>query len=117
MINSSEQEDRKSQRKKQEERARSISSARKRTREEELRRLHVLATEVAGLMGGAVRTPAPGNAWMFIDVGEKHEVSFYRDGDQIDIRGRIEGKTYSFNVSPRLAPADIVKAITRNRTA
>jgi hypothetical protein len=116
MINSSEQEDRKAQRKKQEERARNVSSARKRTREEELRRLQVLATEVAGLMGGAVRTPAPGNAWMFIDIGEQHEVSFYREGDQIDIRGRVEGKTYALNVSPRLAPADIVKAITRKRT-
>ncbi len=117
MVNSGDQEDRKAQRKKQEERARSISSVRKRTREEELRRLHLLATEVAGLMGGAVRTPAPGNAWMFIDVGEKQELSFYREGDQIDIRGRIEGKTYSLNVSPRLAPADIVKAIAKKRTA
>jgi hypothetical protein len=117
MINSSEQEERKAQRKKQEERSRAVSTARKRTREEELRRLHLLATEVAGLMGGTARTPAPGNAWMFIDLGDKHELSFYRDGDQIDIRGRIEGMTYALNVSPRLAPADIVKAITRKRTA
>src|SRR5579885_800397 len=38
MINSTEQEDRKAQRKKQEERARAASEARKRTRQEELRR-------------------------------------------------------------------------------
>jgi hypothetical protein len=117
MINSSEQEDRKAQRKKREERASAASAARKRTREEELRRLHLLATEVAGLMGGTARTPAAGNAWMFIDVGEKHELSFYREGDQINIRGRIDGVVYALNVSPRLAPADIVKAINRKCTA
>ncbi|GEM_PF-4505600 len=117
MINSSEQEERRTQRRKQEERSRTVAGARKQTREEELRRLHLLATEVAGLMGGTVRTPAPGNAWMFIDLGEKHELSFYREADEINIRGRIDGMAYALNVSPRLAPADIVKAITRKRTA
>ena len=52
MINSSEQQDRKAERKKQEDRARAVSAARKRTREEELKQLHLLATEVAVLMGG-----------------------------------------------------------------
>jgi hypothetical protein len=48
-------EDRKAERKKQEDRARAVSAARKRNREEELRKLHLLATEVAVLMGeGAV---------------------------------------------------------------
>ena len=51
MNNSSEQEDRKAQRKKQEERARAVSEARKRNREEELRKLYLLAVEVAVLMG------------------------------------------------------------------
>jgi hypothetical protein len=46
MINSNEQEDRKAARKKQEERARAVSSARKHDREGELRKLHLLATEV-----------------------------------------------------------------------
>jgi hypothetical protein len=113
MINSSEQPDRKAQRKRQVERARAASAARKRTREEELRRLHLLAREVAVLMGGAARAPAAGNAWMFIDVSESHEVSFYREGDQINVRGRIDGVPYALDVSPRLAPADIVKAIYR----
>lgn len=113
MNNSNEQEDRKAQRKKQEERFRALGAARKRTREEELRRLHLLATEVAALMGGTARTPAAGDAWMYMDIGEKHELSLYRDVDQINIRGRIEGVVYSLDVSPRLAPADVVKAINR----
>ncbi len=113
MINSTEQEDRKAQRKKQEERARAASEARKRTRQEELRRLYQLATEVAKLMGGTVRTPAAGDAWMYIDVGDRHELSFYRDGDQINIRGRRDGVVYALDVSPRLALADIVRAINR----
>lgn len=116
MTNSSELQDRKEQRKKQEERARAASTARKRSREEELRRLHLLATEVAALMGGTARDPAAGNAWMFIDVSENHELSFYREGDQIDVRGRIDGAAYAVNVSPRSAPADIVKAIKRKLT-
>jgi len=117
MINSSVQEDRKAQRKKQEERARAVSAARKRNREEELRKLHLLATEVAVLMGGKARAAAAGNAWMFVDLSEKHELSFYREGDQINIRGRVNGVSYALNVSPRLPPADIVKAISRKVAA
>ena len=113
MINSSEQEDRKAERKKQEERARAVSAARKRNREEELRKLHQLATEVGKLMGGKARSTVAGNAWMFIDLSENHELSLYREGDQINIRGRVNGVSYALNVSPRLAPADIVKAIKR----
>jgi len=55
MINSNEQEDRKAARKKQEERAHAVSAARKHDREEELRTLHLLATEVGLLMGGKAR--------------------------------------------------------------
>ena len=117
MINSSEQEDRKAQRKKQEERARAVSEARKRNREEELRKLHLLATEVAVLMGGKARAAAAGNAWMFVDLSEKHELSFYREGDQINIRGRVNGVSYALNVSQLLPPADIVKAISRKSAA
>ena len=113
MINSSQQKDRRAERNKQEERARAVSAARKRTREEELRQLHALATEVAVLMGGAARAAAAGNAWMFIDVGENHELSFYREGDRIDIRGHIDGVAYALNVSPRLTPDGVVKAIRR----
>ena len=51
MINSNEQEDRKAERKKQDEHARAVSAARKHDREEELTRLHLLATEVGLLMG------------------------------------------------------------------
>jgi len=51
MINSNEQEDRKAARKKQEERDHAVSAARKHHREEELRKLHLLATEVGLLMG------------------------------------------------------------------
>jgi len=51
MMNSNELKDRQAERKKQEERARAISAARKRNREEELRQLHLLATEVGVLMG------------------------------------------------------------------
>jgi hypothetical protein len=69
MMSSNEQEDRKAERKKQEERARAMSAARKRNREEELRKLHVLATEVGALMGGKARSTAAGNAWMFVDLG------------------------------------------------
>jgi hypothetical protein len=117
MINSSEQEDRKAERKKQEERARAVSAARKRNREEELRKLHLLATEVGRLMGGKARSAVAGNAWMFIDLSATHELSFYREGDQINIRGRVNGVSYALNVSPRLAPADIVKSINKKSAA
>jgi hypothetical protein len=116
MINSSEQEDRKAERK-QEESARAVSAARKRNREEELRQLHLLATEVGVLLGGTTRSAAAGNAWMFVDLGENHELSFYREGDLINIRGRVNGVSYAVNVSPRLPPADIVKAINRKSAA
>ena len=113
MINSNEQEDRKAARKKQEERARAVLAARKHDREEELRKLHLLATEVGLLMGGKARSAAAGNAWMIVDLSANHELSFYREGDQISIAGRVNGVSYTLNVSPRLAPADIVKAIKR----
>lgn len=113
MINSSEQQDRKAERKKQEDRARAVSAARKQTREEELRKLHLLATEVAALMGGRARPAAAGNAWMFIDLSTSHELSFYREGYQISIRGRVDGVPYALNVASKLSPADIVKAIVR----
>lgn len=117
MINSSEQEDRKAKRKKQEESARDVFAARKRNREEELRQLHLLATEVGVLLGGTTRSAAAGKAWMFVDLGENHELSFYREGDLINIRGRINGVSYAVDVSPRFAPADIVKAIKRKSAA
>ena len=114
MINSDEQKDRKAARKKQEERVRAVSAARKHDREEELRKLHhLLATEVGLLMGGKARSAAAGNAWMIVDLSANHELSFYREGDQINIAGRVNGVSYALNVSPRLAPADIVKAIKR----
>ena len=116
-MNSSEEQDRKAERKKQEERARTVSAARKQRREEELKKLHLLATEVAVLMGGKVRSATAGNAWMFVDLGDNHQLSFYREGDQIDIRGRVNGASYALNVSPRLAPADIAKAINRKAAA
>src|ERR1700730_133934 len=108
-MNPSGEQDRKAERKKQEDGARDVSAARKRKREDELRKLHLLATEVGVFMGGKVRSAASGNAWMFVDLGENHELSFYREGDQVDIRGRINGVSYALTVSPRLAPADIVK--------
>jgi hypothetical protein len=113
MINSIEQEDQKAERKKQEERARTASAARKETREKELKALHALATQVAALIGGAARPALEGNAWMFIDVGENHKLSFYRERDQIDIRGNVDGVRYSLILSQRLAPAEIAKAINR----
>ena len=117
MINSSPQEDRKAERKKQEERARAVSAARIRTREEELRQLSLLATEIAVLLGGKMRSASAGNAWMFVDLGEDHELSFYREGDLINVRGRVNGLSYALNVSPRLPPADIAKAISRKSAA
>jgi len=116
-MNPSGEQDRKAERKKQEDRARAVSAARKRNREEELRKLHLLATEVAVLMGGKARSAAAGNAWIFVDLSENHELSFYREGDQVDIRGRVNGVSYALNVSLRLAPADIVKAISRKSAA
>ena len=50
-------------------------------------------------------------------ASENHELSFYREGDLINIRGRVHGVSYALNVSPRLAPADIVKAISRKSAA
>jgi hypothetical protein len=117
MINSNEQEDRKAERKKRDEHSRAVSAARKHDREEELRRLHLLATEVGGVMGGKARAAAAGNAWMIVDLSANHELSFYREGDQINIRGRVNGVSYALNVSPRLAPAYIVKAINRKSAA
>jgi|SRR5271156_3959240 len=113
MINSSEQEDRKAEREKQEEHARAVSAARKRNREEELRHLHLLATELGVLLGGKTRSSAAADAWMFIDLGENHELSLYHQGDLINIRGRIDGLSYTLNVSPHLPPAAFVKAINR----
>ena len=106
-----EQQDRRAERKKQEELGRAVVAARKRIREEELRQLHVLASEVAALFGGTARAPVAGNAWMFVDLSESHELSFYREGDQINIRGRVDGQRYALNVSPRVSSADVVKAI------
>jgi hypothetical protein len=117
MINSSIQEDRKAERKKQEEHARALSAARKRNREEELRHLHLLATEVGVLLGGKTRSSTAANAWMFVDLGENHELSFYHQGDLINIRGCVNGASYALNVSPQLPPADIVKAISRKSAA
>ena len=117
MINSNEQEDRKAERKKQYEHSQAVSAARKHDREGELRTLHLLATEVGLLMGGKARSAAAGNAWMIVDISANHELSFYREGDQINIRGRVNGVSYALNVSPRLAPADIVKAINRKSAA
>jgi hypothetical protein len=117
MINYSKQEDRKAELKKQEEHARAVSAARKRNREEELRYLHLLATEVGALLGGKTRSSAAANAWMLVDVGENHELSFYHQGDLINIRGRVNGMSYALNVSPQLAPADIAKAISRKSAA
>ena len=117
MMKSNELKDRQAERKKQDEHARAVSAARKRTREEELRQLHLLATEVGVLMGGKARAAATGNPWMFVDLGENHQLSFYREGDQIDIRGRVNGVSYALKVSSRLAPADIVKAINKKSAA
>jgi hypothetical protein len=64
-------------------------------------------------MGGKARSAAASKAWMFVDLGENHELSFYREGDQITIRGRVNGVSYALDVTSRLAPADIVKAISR----
>ena len=113
MFDSNVQEDRKAARKKQEERDRAVSAARKHGREEELRKLHLLATEVGLLMGGMPRSAAAGNAWMIVDLSANHELSFYREGDQINIAGRVHGVSYALDVSPRLAPANIVRAIKR----
>ena len=109
-----EQQDRRAaERKKQEERGRAVVAVRKRIREEQLRQLHLLASEVATLIGGTVRAPVEGNAWMFVDLSESHELSFYREGDQISIRARVDGKRYALNVSPRVSSADVVKAINK----
>jgi hypothetical protein len=116
MINSSEQQDRKAERKKQEERARTALAVRKQTREKELKALHALATQVAALIGGAARPAGESDAWMFIDVGEKHKLSFYRERDQIDIRGNVDGMRYALIVPQRTAPAEIAKAINRKST-
>ena len=108
-----EQQDRRAERKKQEERSRAVVAARKRVREEQLRQLHLLASEVAALIRGTVRAPVAGNAWMFVDLSESHELSFYREGDQINIRGRVDGERYALNVSPHVSSADVVKAINK----
>jgi hypothetical protein len=106
-------EDRQAERKKQEEHTRAVSATRKRNREEELKHLHLLATEVGVLLGGKTRSSVAANAWMFVDLGENHELSFYHQGDLINIRARVDGLSYALNVSPHLPPAVIVKAIKR----
>ena len=108
-----EQQARRAERKKREERGRAVVAARKRIREEQLKQLHLLASEVAILMGGNARALVAGNAWMFVDLNESHELSFYREGDQINIRGRVAGERYALNVSPRVSSADVVKAINK----
>ena len=108
-------QERRAERKKQEERGRAVVAARKRIREEELRQLHLLANEVAALIGGTARAPVAGNAWVFVDLSKSHELSFYREGDQINIRGRADGERYALNVSPRASSADVVEAINKRR--
>jgi hypothetical protein len=93
--------------------AKDRTEARKRTRGEEIRRLQVLASEIAPLIGGMVRAASDNHSWIFIDFSEEHEMSFYRDGDQIMIRGRDAGKCYELNVSSRLSAMDIVKRIQK----
>jgi hypothetical protein len=51
-----EQKDRRAERKKDEERRRTLVAAQNRIREEELSQLHLLASEVAGLIGGTARS-------------------------------------------------------------
>ena len=65
-----EQKDRRAERKKDEERRRTLVAAQNRIREEELCQLHLLASEVAGLIGGTARSPVAGNAWLFVDLCE-----------------------------------------------
>ncbi len=117
MINSSKEEDRNAERKKQEEHARAVSATRKRNREEEIRQLHLLVSKVGVLLGGKTRSSVAANAWMFVDLGENHELSFYHQGDLINIRGRVDGVSYALNVAPHLPPADTVKAISRKSPA
>ena len=111
-----EQKDRRAERKKDEERRRTLVAAQSRIREEELSQLHLLASEVAGLIGGTVRSPVARNAWLFVDLCEGHELSFYREVDQISIRGRVDDQRYALNVSARASSADVVKAIKKSRT-
>jgi hypothetical protein len=89
------------------------AEARKRTRGAEIRRLQILASEIAPLIGGIVRAASDNHSWIFIDLSGEHELSFYRDGDQIMIPGRDAGKCYEVNVSPRLSAMDIVKSIQK----
>jgi len=111
-----EPKDRRAERKKDEERRRALVAAQNRIREEELRQLHLLASEVAGLIGGNVRSPVAGNAWLFVDLSEGHELSFYREGDQISIGGRDGDHRYALKVSARASSADVVKAIKKSGT-
>ncbi len=111
-----EQQDRRAARKKREEHGRAVVAARKRIREEQLRQLHLLASEVATLIGGTARASVAGNAWMFVDLSETHELSFYREGDQINIRGCVDGERYALNLSLRVSSADVAKAINRRLT-
>ncbi|MGO9058056.1 MAG: hypothetical protein ACLQU2_11835 [Candidatus Binataceae bacterium] len=62
-----------------------------------------MASEIAPLIGGIARAASDNHSWIFIDLSEEHELSFYRDGDQIMIRGRDAGKCYELNVSPSLS--------------
>jgi hypothetical protein len=116
MNNSAKLQDRRVARNRQEERARAARAAQKLSRDEERGQLHLLAAEVAALMGGEARTPAAGDAWMFVDLRKNHEVSFYREGDQINIRGRLDGVRYALDIARGLSPAEIVKAINRKST-
>ena len=75
-----------------------------------------MASEIAPLVGGVARAASVNHSWIFIDLSEEHELSFYRDGDQIIIRGRDAGKCYELNVSPRLSAMDIVKSIQKGKS-
>jgi len=104
---------RRAERIKGEQLAKDRAKARKRTRGEEIRRLQILASEIAPLIGGIARAASDNHSWIFIDLSEEHELSFYRDGGQIMIRGRDAGKCYELNVSPHLSAMDIVKSIRK----
>ena len=98
---------------KQERNIAAMRMAREAAREQQLVQLYALACQIAELSGGKVQPTEPSHAWKVVQLNESHQISLYREGDLINIRGREGAKKYELNVSCRLQPTEVIKSIQK----
>jgi ferredoxin len=117
MINSNEQKDRKEERKKQEERAPRRYGGPEAKQGRGTQQVTSARNRGGRMVGGKGAVGGCGQCMDVCRSRRKSPIELYREGDQINIRGRVNGVSYALDVSPRLPPADIVKAINRKAAA